>query len=84
MRHADLQGALRRSEGNGESVERRVGRCTQDGDERLLRAELLVALGVGVAVVRSAVGLQPLSDATPDDLIGPLRDVVDILLPPPD
>lgn len=54
----------------------------QDDDERLLRAELLVALGVGVAVVRSAVGLQPLRDATSDDLIGPLRDVVDILLAP--
>ncbi|MEV4173422.1 hypothetical protein [Nonomuraea sp. NPDC049709] len=52
-------------------------------DERLLRAELVVALGVGVAVVRSAVGLQPLRDATSDDLIGPLRDVVEALLTPP-
>ncbi|MEV4628162.1 helix-turn-helix domain-containing protein [Micromonospora sp. NPDC049523] len=50
--------------------------------DRLLRAELLVALGVGVAVVRSAVGLQPLRDATSDDLIGPLREVVDVLLAP--
>ncbi|MER6271491.1 helix-turn-helix domain-containing protein [Streptomyces sp900105755] len=50
-----------------------------------LRAELLVALGVGVAVVRSAVGLRPLADATPEDLVGPLRDVVEGLLgPPPD
>jgi AcrR family transcriptional regulator len=57
-------------------------RRAQD-DERLLRAELVVALGVGVAVIRSAVGLQPLRDATSDDLIGPLRDVVDILLAPP-
>ncbi|MGI8333178.1 TetR/AcrR family transcriptional regulator [Actinomadura scrupuli] len=55
----------------------------QDDDERLLRAELLVALGVGVAVVRSAVGLQPLRDATSDDLIGPLREIVDVLLAPP-
>jgi hypothetical protein len=58
-------------------------RRTQDDDERLLRAELVVALGVGVAVIRSAVGLQPLRDATSDDLIGPLRDVVDILFTPP-
>ncbi|ROO91339.1 TetR family transcriptional regulator [Actinocorallia herbida] len=50
--------------------------------ERLLRAELLVALGVGVAVIRSAVGLQPLRDATPDALRGPLRDVIDALLGP--
>ncbi|MGY5047566.1 TetR/AcrR family transcriptional regulator [Streptomyces sp. 900105755] len=47
-----------------------------------LRAELLVALGVGVAVVRSAVGLRPLADATPEDLLGPLRDVVEGLLGP--
>jgi AcrR family transcriptional regulator len=58
-------------------------RPAQDDDERLLRAELVVALGVGVAVIRSAVGLQPLSDATSDDLIGPLRDVVEVLLTPP-
>lgn len=54
----------------------------RDGDG-LLRAQLLVALGVGVAVIRSAVGLQPLRDATSDDLIGPLREVVDVLLAPP-
>lgn len=54
----------------------------EDGGDRLLRAELLVALGVGVAVVRSAVGLQPLRDATPEDLIGPLRDIIDTLLGP--
>ncbi|MBW8798451.1 MAG: helix-turn-helix transcriptional regulator [Streptomyces sp.] len=47
-----------------------------------LRAELLVALGVGVAVVRSAVGLLPLADATPEDLLGPLRDIVEGLLGP--
>ncbi|MET9089508.1 hypothetical protein ABZX77_47935 [Streptomyces sp. NPDC004237] len=40
---------------------------------------------MGVAVVRSAVGLRPLADATPEDLLGPLLDVVDGLLgPPPD
>ncbi|GGM95841.1 TetR/AcrR family transcriptional regulator [Streptomyces fuscichromogenes] len=48
-----------------------------------LRAELLVALGVGVAVVRSAVGLRPLADATPEELLGPLHDIVEGLLGPP-
>ncbi|MFG3023647.1 TetR/AcrR family transcriptional regulator [Streptomyces sp. NPDC048254] len=51
--------------------------------DALLRAELLVALGVGVAVVRSAVGLRPLADAAPEDLVGPLRDIVAALLEPP-
>jgi AcrR family transcriptional regulator len=66
-----------------EDFSRRVLEASgRDGDEQLLRAELVVALGVGVAVIRSTVGLQPLRDATPDDLIGPLRDVVDALLAP--
>ncbi|MCO8269327.1 TetR family transcriptional regulator [Actinoplanes sp. TRM 88003] len=51
--------------------------------DALLRAELLVALGVGVAVLRSAVGAQPLTDAGPDALATPLRAVVDALLPDP-
>ncbi|MEV0650589.1 TetR family transcriptional regulator [Phytomonospora sp. NPDC050363] len=57
---------------------------TERGDEAgLLRAELLVALGVGVAVIRSTVGLAPLRDASPQDLAEPLRDVVEALLGPP-
>ena len=48
----------------------------------LLRAELLIALGVGVAVLRSTVGIEPLRAASAEDLSAPLRDVVDALLPP--
>ncbi|MFD7205467.1 TetR/AcrR family transcriptional regulator [Streptomyces sp. NPDC059893] len=55
---------------------------TGEGDH-LLRAELLVALGVGVAVLRSTVGIQPLQDASAADLLTPLRDLVHALLPPP-
>jgi AcrR family transcriptional regulator len=62
---------------------RRVLGLSAPHDDALLRAQLLVAFGVGIAVVRSAVGLQPLTDATSDDLRGPLRDVVDGLLAPP-
>ncbi|MER5435184.1 TetR family transcriptional regulator [Streptomyces sp. NPDC002588] len=51
--------------------------------ENLLRAQLLVALGVGVAVLRSTVGLQPLGEATSEDLLGPLGDIVAGLLTPP-
>jgi AcrR family transcriptional regulator len=50
--------------------------------DALLRAELLVALGVGIAVVRSAVGLHPLCDATSEQLAGPLGEVIDTLLGP--
>jgi len=61
---------------------RRVLEVSGQAEEGLLRAQLLVALGVGIAVVRSTVGLQPLTGATSDDLIGPLHDVVDSLLGP--
>ena len=73
--------ALRRQalEGAAERVLDALGPAP-DG---LLRAELLVALGVGVAVLRSAVGVQPLGDASADSLAVPLRDIVDALLPPP-
>ncbi|MFJ9127774.1 TetR/AcrR family transcriptional regulator [Streptomyces sp. NPDC102340] len=53
-----------------------------DDTERLLRAELLIALGVGVAVLRSTVGIQPLQGASADELVGPLRDVTRALLTP--
>jgi AcrR family transcriptional regulator len=62
---------------------RQVLGVAEPDDNGLLRAQLLVALGVGIAVVRSAVGLQPLADATSADLLGPLSDVVDGLLAPP-
>ncbi|MFI7546208.1 TetR/AcrR family transcriptional regulator [Actinoplanes sp. NPDC049599] len=62
---------------------RQVLDVAEPGDDGLLRAQLLVAFGVGIAVVRSAVGLQPLAGATADELLGPLRAVVDGLLAPP-
>ena len=59
---------------------RAAGRQAQQDDQQLLlRAELMVALGVGIAVLHSTVGLQPLLDTTPEDLLGPLRAVIDAL-----
>jgi hypothetical protein len=49
----------------------------------LLRAYLVLALAAGVATLRAAIGVQPLADATPEDLRDPLTDVIDALLPPP-
>ncbi|MEU4245600.1 TetR/AcrR family transcriptional regulator [Actinoplanes sp. NPDC026619] len=51
-----------------------------EDDDHMLRAQLMVAFGIGVAVVRNATGLQPLGDATSDELVGPIRDVLDALL----
>lgn len=64
----------------GRQVLAAVGEPHSDNSEHLLRAELLIALGVGVAVLRSTVGLQPLKDATADELVAPLQDVVRALL----
>jgi AcrR family transcriptional regulator len=56
---------------------------TTDQDDGLeLRAQLLLALGVGVAVLRSGVGLEPLSGADATALEPAIRDVIDALLPP--
>ncbi|GLZ62594.1 MULTISPECIES: TetR/AcrR family transcriptional regulator [Micromonospora] len=55
----------------------------EPGNEQiLLRAQMALAAGIGVAVLRSSIRLEPLSSATEQDLIAPLRDLVDALLPP--
>ncbi|MEV4658660.1 hypothetical protein [Micromonospora sp. NPDC049301] len=45
------------------------------------RAQMALAAAIGIAVLRSSIQLQPLSSATEQDLVGPLRDLVDALLP---
>jgi AcrR family transcriptional regulator len=50
-----------------------------DDDELLLRAQLVLAASIGAVVFRSA-GLQPLAGVDQQDLVGPLRDLVDALL----
>ncbi len=51
-------------------------------DDLELRAQLLLALGVGVAVLRSGVGLEPLSGADAEALEPAIRAVIDALTPP--
>lgn len=46
-----------------------------------VRAQLLIALGVGVAVLRSGVGLEPLGSADAESLKPVLQDVVNALFP---
>ncbi|MEU5675308.1 TetR family transcriptional regulator [Micromonospora sp. NPDC047762] len=53
-----------------------------DSQQVLLRAQMALAAGIGVAVLRSSIRLEPLSSATEHDLVGPLRGLVDALLPP--
>ena len=53
-----------------------------DSDQVLLRAEMVLAAALGIALLRSTTPLQPITRATEQDLVGPLRDVIDALLPP--
>ncbi|MEW1641757.1 TetR family transcriptional regulator [Streptomyces sp. NPDC091219] len=78
----DFSHQILQASGEGSEGEAGADGEAREDEERLLRAELLVALGVGVAVVRSAVGLRPLRDATADQLAAPLREIVDALLSP--
>ena len=51
------------------------------GDDRmLLRAQVVLAAAAGIALLRTKSGLEPLASATEEDLVAPLRDLVDALL----
>jgi AcrR family transcriptional regulator len=50
-----------------------------DDDRLMLRAQLLFAVSLGITVLRSSSGLDPLASATEEDLAGPLREIVDAL-----
>lgn len=50
------------------------------GDELLLRAQLLLALTIGMTVLRVSPGLEPLASAQAHDLAEPVRDLVNALL----
>jgi AcrR family transcriptional regulator len=50
--------------------------------ERRLRAQLVLALGLGVVTLRGTIDLQPLTTVSADELIGPLDDAVVALLGP--
>jgi AcrR family transcriptional regulator len=51
-----------------------------DDDPLLLRAQIVIATTVGIAVLRSSVGVQPVTAATEHDLVQPLSDLVNALL----
>ena len=52
-----------------------------DDDQLILRAQLVLAASTGITLLRKS-GLQPLASAHEQDLVGPLRDMVDALLSP--
>ncbi|MEU7826675.1 TetR family transcriptional regulator [Catellatospora sp. NPDC049133] len=51
-----------------------------DADRLMLRAQIALATGFGIVLLRVSTGLEPLSSAGRDDLVGPMQDLVDGLL----
>ncbi len=51
-----------------------------DAEHILLRAQLVLAASIGIAVLRSSTGLEPLARATEEELLVPLRELVETLL----
>ena len=52
-----------------------------DTEPLLLRAQIAMAMGLGIVVLRTSGDLQPLAAATEEELAGPLREVLRALLP---
>jgi len=49
--------------------------------EALLRAQVVLATAIGLTLLRSSVRVMPLASADEQELIGPLTDVINALLP---
>lgn len=56
--------------------------ATTGGGSDLLRAEILLGAALGITLLRSSLTVQPLADATEQDLIAPMSDLVNALLGP--
>ena len=54
-----------------------------DDDSALLRAQILLATAVGIAMLCAADGLQPLASASLERIVGPVGDVVRAMLGSP-
>jgi AcrR family transcriptional regulator len=53
-----------------------------DDNQLLVRAQVALATALGIVVLRSSTGLEPLTSATAEDLRSPLADVLATLLTP--
>jgi hypothetical protein len=53
-----------------------------DTDRLILRAQVVLATAIGVALLRASIRLQPLASADEQELVDPLRDLVEALLSP--
>lgn len=54
-----------------------------DSGDLLLRAQIVLAAAIGLAVLRTTTGMEPLASANAEDLAEPVRDMINALLRPP-
>lgn len=66
----------------GERLAVAAGAPGGDDDRMLLRAQVVLATAVGIALLRTKSGLEPLASASEEDLVPPLRELIDALLKP--
>ncbi|WP_291055877.1 TetR/AcrR family transcriptional regulator [Herbiconiux sp.] len=77
IRRSTLEGFARRlAEASGS------GPDAVDDHRFLLRAQIAMATALGLVILRSSTGLEPLTSASEEDLAGPLREVLTVLLEP--
>lgn len=63
-------------------AERLVAATGLEADDALLRAEIVLATALGLVLMRTVIGVQPLAAADQEDLVTPLGDVITGLLRP--
>ncbi|GIF63904.1 TetR family transcriptional regulator [Asanoa ishikariensis] len=58
-----------------------AGNCAPGNEDCLLRAQVLLSAALGLALLRSTTTMEPLTSADEHDLLAPLQDLFDALLP---
>ncbi|MFE5837579.1 TetR/AcrR family transcriptional regulator [Arthrobacter sp. NPDC056493] len=53
-----------------------------DGERFVLRAQIALATAVGIVLLRSSTGVEPLTSASEEELSGPVGEVLGLLLSP--
>lgn len=66
--------------GYSESIASVAGWRPGDDEAAVLRAQLALATGLGVALLRSSTALEPLASASADDLRAPMVELLEALL----
>jgi AcrR family transcriptional regulator len=74
MRRAVLEGVSRKLAAAGGA---------EADDPVLLRAQVVLATAIGISVLRSSFKLMPLAAADEHELLGPVTDVINAMLPRP-